>query len=86
MCIRDRVLVAHGLHRHHAEPVAHAVPGDHGPGKLGGLLDIVGRAGGDGVENQLLRSPPAGEGCDLVERLILAHQDALALSILHALS
>jgi len=48
---------------HRAQFLAHPVAGDHRPGDLGHLLQVVGRAGGDIVEGQLLRCPPAqGQG------------------------
>ena len=50
--VAAQVLVLHRLHGHHVEVPAHAVAGDHGAGQLGGLFNIVGSAGGDGVEIQ----------------------------------
>ena len=77
------VLVGDGLQGHHIELVAHAVPGDHGPGQLGSLLDVVGRAGGNGVEDDLFGGTAAGKGGDLVQDLLLAHQVPLLLLHLH---
>ena len=48
---------------------AHAVAGDHGTGQLGGLLNIVGGTGGDGVEDQLLGRAAAGEGGNLISKI-----------------
>ena len=46
-----------------AQTLAHAVGRDHLPGDLGGPLDVVGRAGGDIVQEQALRHPqPPGGG------------------------
>ena len=64
--VAAQVLVGDRLQGHHAEVIAHAVAGDHGTGQLGGLLNIVGGTGGNGVEDQLLRRAAAGEGGDLV--------------------
>ena len=84
--VSPQVLVAHRLQGHHAEIVAHAEAGDHGSGQLGGLFNIVGGAGGDGVENQILRHTAAGEGGDLVLQLLLSHQIVLVLVHLHGVS
>ena len=53
-----QVLVLPGLQAHEAELLGHAVLGDHRPGQVGGLLDIVGRACGHAVEYQLLGGTP----------------------------
>ncbi len=75
-----------GLQGHHVEVLAHAVAGDHGAGQLGGLLDVVGRAGGDGAEHHLLGGAAAGEGGDLVLQLLLVHQVVVALVHLHGVA
>ncbi|CAN4049147.1 Selenium metabolism protein YedF, partial [Dysosmobacter welbionis] len=53
--VAPQVLILHCLQGHHVKVRAHAVPGNHGPGQLGGLLDVIGGAGGGGVEDQLFR-------------------------------
>ena len=50
-CVAAEVGVVHGLQGDHVEVLGHAVAGDEGAGQLGGLLDIIGCTGGDGVEN-----------------------------------
>ncbi len=50
---QERVAVL-GAVAHRAQLGAHAVLGDHGPGDLGGLLDVGHRAGGGLAEHQLL--------------------------------
>ena len=55
--VTAQILIGNGLQRHHVEIVAHAVPGDHGTGQLGGLLNIIGGTGGDGAEGYFLRRP-----------------------------
>ena len=52
-----------------AQPFAHAVLGDHGPGDAGGLLDVVGRAGGGIVEDEFLGSSTTQHVGQLVEHL-----------------
>ena len=52
-----------------AEPVAHAVAGDHAAGDLGGLLDVAGSAAGDIVQEQLLRDPAAQSRHDALKHL-----------------
>ena len=64
--IAAQILVVHGLQRHHVKFIAHAVAGQHGAGKFGGLLDIVRLAGGDRIEGYLLGGAAAGQGSDLV--------------------
>ena len=49
-----QILVADGAQGHHAELVAHAEHGNHVPGDIGGLLDILGGAVGHGVHDHLL--------------------------------
>ena len=65
-----QILVAAGGQGHHAELVAHAVERHHIPGQAGGLLDILGRAVGHGVEDHLLGGPAAHEGGDLRQELV----------------
>ena len=52
-----------------AQPLAHAVLGDHAAGDLGGLLDVVGRAGGRLVEDQFLGGAAAEQHGQLVQHL-----------------
>ena len=52
-----------------AQPLGHAVLGDHRPGQVGGLLDVVAGAGGRVVEDHLLRRPAAHHVGELVEQL-----------------
>ena len=84
--VAAQILVVHGLQRHHVKVLAHAVAGEHGAGKLGGLLDIVGGTGGDGSEHHFLGGASAGEGGDLVFQLFLAHQVVVALVHLHGVT
>ena len=65
--ITRQILIRHGLERNHIELAAHAVARDHRACQLGGLLDIVGRTGGNRAENQLLGCTAAGERCHLVQ-------------------
>ena len=71
------VVAAHeGLRRVVAEGertqvLAHAVLGDHAPGRLGGPLQVVGRAGGDVVEADLLGHPAGQHVRQLVDDLLL---------------
>ena len=81
--VAAEVLVVHGFERYHVEILAHAVAGQHGAGKLRGLLDIVRGAGGDGAEHDLLRGAAAGESGNLVLQLLFVHQVVVALLDLH---
>src|SRR5215218_4816757 len=58
-----------GAEDQRAEPVAHAVLADHLAGDLGGLLDVVGGAGGRVQEPQLLGDPAAQQHGQLVDHL-----------------
>ena len=84
--VAAQILVVHRLQGHHVELFAHAVTGEHGAGKLGGLLDVVGRAGGDGAKHHFLGSTSAGEGGDLIFQLFLGHQVVVALFDLHGVA
>ena len=84
--VAAQILVVDGLQCHHVKLVAHAVAGQHGAGKLGGLFDIIGSAGGDGVEHHFLGGTSAGEGGDLVFQLLLVHQVVVALVHLHGVT
>ena len=55
----DEYLVLITAVLNHSHLLRHAVLGHHGPGNLGGLLDILGSAGGDIVKYQLFRNPAA---------------------------
>ena len=84
--VPSQVLVVHRFQGHHVKVLAHAVPGDHGPGQLGGLLDVVGGSGGNRVEHQLLGGTASGKGGDLVFQLRLVHQVVVALVHLHGVA
>ena len=62
---------------------AHAVARDHRAGELGRLLDVVGSAGGDRAEADLLGGAAAGERRDLVLHFLACHQVMVALLDLH---
>ena len=68
LAAQERLAVA-GAELERAEPLAHAVLGDHAAGDRGGLLDVVGRAGGRLVEDQLLGGPAAEQHGQLVQHL-----------------
>ena len=71
------------FHGNHIEVIAHAVAGDHGAGDPGGLLDIVGGAGGDGVELQLFRRSSRRQGSDLVFKLGAGIEIVVSFLYLH---
>ncbi|MPM31941.1 hypothetical protein SDC9_78498 [bioreactor metagenome] len=54
---------------HGADPLGHAVLGDHRPGRLGGLVDVVRGAGRRVVEDQFLGRPATEHVRELVEQL-----------------
>ena len=58
---------------------AHAVLGDHRAADLVHLLQVVGRAGGDLAEDQVLGDPPAEEHDQVVHELLLGLQVAVLL-------
>ena len=55
----DKYLILIAAVLNHSYLLRHAVLGHHSPGNLGGLLDILGCAGGDIVKYQLFRNPAA---------------------------
>ena len=59
------------------ELVAHAELGDHAPGEVGRLLDVVAGAGGRVAEDQALRDVAAEQARDLVLELGLALEVAV---------
>ena len=81
-----QVLVLDSGQAHDAEFVAHAVHGDHLAGQVRGALDIVGSAGGHGVEGNLFRGAAAQHGADLGIDLVAVHQVALFLGGLHGVA
>ena len=54
-----------------AQLLAHAVLGDHGPGDLGGALNVVGGAGGDIVQHQRFGHTAAQQDHQLLLHLLL---------------
>ena len=58
--------------RDRAELVAHAVLAHHAAGELGGLLDVVARAGGGVAEDQLLGGAAAEHHLQAVDAELLA--------------
>ena len=62
---------------HHADAITHAVVGDHGAGGLGGLLDIVGRAGRGVAEDDLLGHAPAHAVDEVVQQLVACLVEAI---------
>ena len=78
-----QVLVLLGGQAHQAELLGHAVLGHHGPGQIGGLLDIIGRSGGHISKYNLLRSPAAHELHQTGLQLLLGVQVLLLLGHVH---
>ena len=68
---------------HHADGVVHAEAGDHVARNGGGALDVVGGAGGAGVEHQLLGGAASHEHLKLLDEILFLHQHALLLVGLH---
>ena len=71
--VAAQILVVDGLQCHHVKLIAHAVAGQHGAGKFGGLLDIVRRAGGDRIEGYLLGGAAAGAIWGCIPGLVKAY-------------
>ena len=81
--IAAQVGVVHGFQGNHVKVVGHAVAGNHGAGHLGGLLNIVGCAGGDGVEHHFFGGTATGHGGNFGQDLFLGHQGVVAVLYLH---
>ena len=71
--VAAQVLIVQRLQSHHIKALAHAIAGNHGPGQLGGLLNVVGGAGGAGAKDHFLSSPAAGKSGDPVFQLFPGH-------------
>ena len=81
-----QVLVLDGGKTHDAEAVAHAVHGDHLPGQVGGPLDVVGRAGGHGVEHRPLGGAAAQQRPQVGQQLLPILEELLLLRGLHGVA
>ena len=66
----DKYFVVSRVKDHVAQPVAHAVAGDHGAGNGGGLLQVVACAGGDIAQHQLFGAPSAQTDGDAVGEVL----------------
>ena len=73
----EEVGVVDSFKCHHVIFVTHAVAGDHRTGKAGGLLNVVGGAGGDPAEEDLLCCAASGQGNDAVEEVLAGHEHLL---------
>ena len=67
----DEHLVVAGIVDHGAQPLAHAVLGDHLPGDVGGPFQVVGGAGGDVAQHHLLGHTAAQTHRDGLLQLLL---------------
>ena len=72
-------LVAAGVEGHMAQALGHTVGAHHLSGNGGGPLQVVGGAGGDISQHQLLGGPAAQEGHDLVLHVSLGQVRAVLL-------
>ena len=84
--VAAQIRVMDSLHPHHAEFFRHAETGHHGPGQTGGLLNIVGGAGGHVVEHHFFRSPAAGKGHNLGKQVFLGIIQFLLFVHLHGVT
>jgi hypothetical protein len=57
--LRQEHRLTGALISHQSQAIAHAIFRDHGPGNVGGPLQVVLGPGGNFFENQLLRHPAA---------------------------
>ena len=74
-----QILVAHRGQTHHAVLFAHTEHGNHLASDLGGPLDVVGSAGGLGVEHHFLSGTAGQQGADLGQQVFLGHQELFFL-------
>ena len=71
---------------HHAELVGHAEAGNHGPGNIGGLFDVIGRAGGHGAKDHHLGGAPTHQSGNTGLQLLLGLQEFLLLGSLQGIA
>src|SRR5699024_11392502 len=79
-------LLLGGAVDHGAQPLGEAVAGDHLAGDAGGLLQVVGRAGGNVVQDQLFGHTAAQAGDDVLKHLALGDVGAVLLRQVHGVA
>ena len=84
--ITAEVLVCDSLKSNHIEILVHTVAGDHGTGKAGCLLDIIGSTGCNGAKDDFLCGTAACESGNLVLDFFFAHQIMIAFIHLHSVT
>ena len=75
--LADKHLVGTGVKGHGAQLFGHAVGAHHPPCQRGGPLDVVGSAGGDIAQHQLLGGAAAQQGHDLLDHVLPAEIGAI---------
>ena len=84
--IAAEVFIGDRFHGDHVEFVRHAVAGDHGPGQLGRLFDVVRSACRDLVKDDFFGSPAAGEGSNLIFQFFPGQDVFILLVDLHGVA
>ena len=84
--VAAEVFIGDRFHGDHVEFVRHAVAGDHGPGQLGRLFDVVRSACRDLVKDDFFGSPAAGEGGNLVFQFFPGEDVFILLVDLHGVA
>ncbi len=82
---QEGLLLRRTVH-HRAQPLGKAVACDHLAGDIGGLLQIVGRAGGDILQNELFGHAAAQAGNDVLKHLALGHIAAILFGQVHGIA
>ena len=79
-------LLLRGAVDHRAEALGEAVLGDHLAGDVRGLLQVIGRAGRDVVEDELLGHTAAQTGHNILEHLALGDVAAVLFGQIHGVA
>ena len=84
--ISSQILVGNIFHSNHIEILTHTISGNHSPGNLGSLLNIIGSSCGNGMENKLLCCTSACKGSNLILQFFLCHKVMVTIIYLHSIS
>ena len=84
--ISTQILTIDSLQCHHTKLITHTVTCDHGTGKLGHLLDIIGGTRGNRTEDQLFCCTASRIGCNLIFQFFFAEQILIPFLHLHGIA
>ena len=85
-CVTAKILICHGFHSHHIKVITHTIAGDHGPGNLGCLFNVIGCTGRYLTKYHFLRSTATGKCCNLILQFLLCQKIFVSLLYLHGIT